>query len=111
MVGWWQGRGLPMLRCRKNTVAAAIISLIVGAQYVTATANEINISGTTGQSKVTVVIGEVRPGQEDNYSGVNVAPTQGQGAVPVGQGVPGGQNAPDNGQQGVPEEAERTAMA
>lgn len=86
-----------MLRCRKNTVAAAIISLIVGAQYVTATANEINISGTTGQSKVTVVIGEVRPGQEDNYSGVNVAPTQGQGAVPAGQGVPGGQNAPDNG--------------
>lgn len=32
-----------MLRCRKNTVAAAIISLIVGAQYVIATASLVQL--------------------------------------------------------------------
>ena len=100
-----------MLRYRKNLAIIAAISLALNLQGVGAVADEASSSGTVGNGKFTVTSSKIKAGQEHNYNVVIVAPTQGQGAVPAGQGVPGRQNAPDNGQQAAPEEAEGGAIA
>ena len=48
MVGWWLGRGLPMLRYRKNLAIIAAISLALNLQGVGAVADEASSSGTVG---------------------------------------------------------------
>ena len=91
-----------MSKYAKKALISSAVSALLSTQCMVAmadTSSSGSVRGGTAQVQIIIV-------QPEQSSSQIVAEQP-----PAGQGVSGGQNAPDNGQQGVPEEAERAAMA
>ena len=91
-----------MSKYAKKALISSAVSALLSTQCMVAMA-DTSSSGSVqgGTTRVQIIIAQP---EQPAYQIVAEQP-------PAGQGVSGGQNAPDNGQQGVPEEAERAAIA
>ena len=95
-----------MSKYAKKALISSAVSALLSTQCMVAMA-DTSSSGSVrgGTAQVQIIIAQ--PEQPAPQPAPQIVAEQ----PPAGQGVSGGQNAPDNGQQGVPEEAERAAMA